>query len=195
MVSTLRQEALSVINALQNSGTAIVPTDTIPGIACNALDEKAVLKIFEIKNRIKTKPYAIFVSGADWILQNCILNKEQQDYVKTILPGAFTIVAKLKNAELAAKLGGLIAPNAIVGIRVPNDPLCLEVSKLFDGFMAATSVNLSGEPPAKNFAEINPLISSKANFICKAEFFNGCSGKPSSIADLTKDTIEVQVRG
>ncbi len=194
MVISLHQQALSVINTLKNSGTAIIPTDTIPGIACNAIDEKAVLKIFEIKNRITTKPYAIFVSGADWIIQNCILNQEQQDYIKAILPGAFTIVAKLKNVELIAKLGNLIAPNAIVGIRVPKNSLCLEISKTFDGFMAATSVNFSGEPPAKNFQDINSKISSKVNFICSQEFFADCSGKPSSIVNLTTDLISVESR-
>jgi L-threonylcarbamoyladenylate synthase len=188
-------EIENFIDKIQSSGTAIIPTDTIPGIACNAFDNDGVLKIFEIKNRVKTKPYAIFTYSTHWIAENCFITKEQLDYITLLLPGAYTIVAKVKSKALIKNLSPLIIKDDIIGIRIPSNEVCLKASKLFtQGLIAATSVNLSGFEPAKDYKSMDSQVINKVDFIFSETFFTNMSGKPSTIIDITEPVLKITQR-
>jgi L-threonylcarbamoyladenylate synthase len=188
-------EIENFIDKIQSSGTAIIPTDTIPGIACNAFDTKGVLKIFEIKNRVKTKPYAIFTHSPHWIAENCIITKEQLDYITPLLPSSYTIVAKVKSKALIKNLSPLIIKDEIIGIRIPSHEVCLKASKLFtQGLIAATSVNLSGFEPATDYKSMDTQVISRVDFIFSEAYFNQMSGKPSTIIDITGSMLKITQR-
>ena len=59
----LNQEVANALEVLQNGGIILYPTDTVWGIGCDASNEKAVAKIYELKKRAETKSMIVLVNG------------------------------------------------------------------------------------------------------------------------------------
>ena len=119
----------------------IYPTDTIYGIGCNALIEKSVAKIREIKNR-PVAPFSVWVPSVKWITDNCEVTKKQEKEHLSLLPGPYTIIAELKNKDCLAK--SVHPTNGSIGVRMPNH----ELGEFFSSLgipIVTTSVNKSGE--------------------------------------------------
>lgn len=149
------------IEVLNNGGVILYPTDTIPGLGCDATNEEAAQKIFEIKNRPAQKSFIVLVSS-DAMLQK---------YVSEIPEIAWDII------DYAEKPTTIIYPNArnlapsimaedgSIGIRMVKFG---EVHRLIHQFgkpLVSTSANLSGEPSPTDLSEINTEISSKVDLI------------------------------
>ena len=179
----------SAIAALKNDGVIIIPTDTLPGIGCNIMSKTACEKIYNIKQRPQHKPLAIFVPNVDWIFENCIVDEKIIDFCHKNLPGAYTLLLKLKDKNFATKMThGGITEN-IIGIRIPDNTFCLEITKQLynkhnnDIILCATSVNLSGMLPAKTVAAVDPQIAKQVDYIENSN--QDGSGRPSTIIDFT----------
>ena len=75
----------------------VYPTDTIYGIGCNAMDDKAVKKIRAIKKRF-FMPYSIIAPSKVWIRENCEVNPVVEQWLEK-LPGQLTLILKLKELK------------------------------------------------------------------------------------------------
>lgn len=126
-------------------------TDTVWGFGCLPDDKAAVEKIYEIKNRDRSKPL-ILMSHA---LQNLLpyvsdVPIEALELMQNTYPGALTVV--LKRSSLCP--AGICAGFDTVGIRVPDHRGFCELAKsLQGGVLATTSANISNEPPCANYEE------------------------------------------
>jgi len=113
----------------------IYPTDTIYGIGCNALNEEAVNKIREIKNRDKEKPLSIIAPSIEWISENFIITLAE---ISKYLPGPYTLLLKKKDPNFM----NYISNNDRIGIRVPDSKFTEKIQE--SGFpFVTTSVNIS----------------------------------------------------
>jgi L-threonylcarbamoyladenylate synthase len=135
LISTNIQAACQILN---NNDLVAIPTETVYGLAANALNEKAVLKIFTLKKRPAYNPLIIHI-GAIEDLDKWAKNIPEKAYLlaKTFWPGPLTLVLEKK----------AIVPNIItagkntVGIRMPNHPVTLSLLKQLNFPLAAPSAN------------------------------------------------------
>lgn len=125
---------------IKQGAVFIYPTDTIYGVGCNALDQKAVEKIRTLKERV-TKPFSIIVPSLQWVRKNCIITAEvEKSFLK--LPGSYTIILKLKRNGVVAK--NVQGEGKTIGIRYPDHWFSSVVEKL--GFpIVTTSANKTGQ--------------------------------------------------
>lgn len=126
---------------LKNGELVAIPTETVYGLAANALDTEAVIKIFEAKNRPTFNP--LIVHCADW--------KMAQQYVKNIPKKAHLLAEKLMPGPLTFLLDRkevipdlVTAGSSKVAIRVPDHPLTLSLLKELSFPLAAPSANPFG---------------------------------------------------
>jgi L-threonylcarbamoyladenylate synthase len=148
----------------------IYPTDTIYGLGCNALDEKAVAKIKEIKSRDKDKPLSIIAPNIEWVITNFRTTEAE---LERYFPGPYTLLLKKRDASFLS----WISINERIGVRVPNQEFCFKIQESGVPFVT-TSVNLTGETPIKSIKEIKPEIKLKVDYIIDIGELNG---KPSTL--------------
>jgi len=128
-------------NILLNDGVIITETDTVPAIICNALSEKAVKKIYNIKQRSSKKPIAIFCSSIEMAEDYLHIDQANANVLKSLCPGPITLILdKLQNNNLAESLN---LNNASIGLRIPNHKFLLTLIKHLEFPLAATSANIS----------------------------------------------------
>ena len=138
------------ISVLRNGGIILYPTDTIWGIGCDATNEKAVERIFQLKNRPDQKALIVLVADEMDVLKH-VANTDLRvfDYVKQS-PRPVTVVY-----EGAIGLAdNLVGKDGSVAIRITDDTFCKHLIKRFRKPIVSTSANVSGEPPARYFSEI-----------------------------------------
>lgn len=147
----------------------IYPTDTIYGIGCNALDKKAVKKIWDIKKRDGDKPLSIIAPSFDWIKKHCIVDFD----IKKYLPGPYTLILKKKDPSFLKH----VSKTDSLGVRIPACKFSEKVKKAGVPFIT-TSVNLSGEPFAVKIKDVVKEIKNKVDRIIDNGELNG---KPSTL--------------
>ena len=126
---------------LQAGELVAIPTETVYGLAANALNEDAVLKIFQVKNRPAFNPLIIHCSS--WEKAGLYV-KEVPDkaivLARAFTPGPLTFLLK-KNTIISDLV---TAGSDRVAVRIPNHPLTLRLLELLDFPLAAPSANPFG---------------------------------------------------
>lgn len=158
----------------------IHPTDTIYGLGCNALDEKAIKAIRNLKDRQET-PFSVWAPSKEWIRVNCDLGDDGEEWLDK-LPGPYTLVLKLKNKKAIAT--NVNPGNGTVGVRIPNHWFSKVIEK-FDLPIVTTSANRTGKSFMTSIENIDPEIKRGVRFLIYEE---EKKGRPSQIVDLAKGT-------
>ena len=144
---TFENAMLKATNIIKKGGIVVVPTDTSYGLAANAMDEKAVEKVFHVKKRDRRKTISIFVDSIGSIEKFFTLDDTAYKLI-SLLPERLTLILKAKTPEIFPK--GIINERGGVGIRLPPSIYPVKLVKLSGTFLTATSANLSGRPPIYN---------------------------------------------
>lgn len=176
----MKEEIQKAIEVLKAGGIILYPTDTIWGLGCDATNESAVAKIFEIKQRSDAKSLITIVSS-DGMLQRYV--KEVPDLAWDIMDLATkptTII--YDTAKNIAK--NAIAKDGSIGIRLIKEGFANQLVHKFNKPIISTSANISGEPTPNSFNEINEVIKNKTNFVVNPKFDKGIR-EPSSIMKLS----------
>lgn len=184
-------EALrEAVLVLESGGVVIYPTDTLYGIGGNALDEKAIKKVFEIKDRPLSKPLPMIIRNIKWAKELAYVGKKNESRLEKIWPGRVTAV--LQKREIVPDI--LTSGHKTVGMRVPNYPLIDELLKLFGYPIVSTSANISGE---EGTGDINQIIESFSgrSFMKQPDLILDAGilpkSEPSAILDLTGDKPKI----
>ena len=177
------QEAVKV---LREGGVILYPTDTVWGIGCDATNEKAVARVFEIKRRSEAKSLVLLACDLDMVAK----------HVKEIPSIAIDLV-EVNDAPMTIIYPGAqyLAPNAVaedgsVGIRIPlveDNPagaFCKELVYRLRRPLVSTSANISGEPTPASFAEISEEIKGAVDYVVPKPFGAGATGRSSQIIKL-----------
>jgi L-threonylcarbamoyladenylate synthase len=157
----LKEEVLHTKQALLNKQVILYPTDTVWGIGCDATDNKAVEKIYQIKQREESKSLIILVDSFEMLSR---FVKEIPDTAKEELSKAqrpTTII--YKNPIGLAK--NCIASDNTIAIRIVQNDFCIQLIKEFDKPIVSTSANISGEPTPTSFSEISTSILDSVDYI------------------------------
>lgn len=177
------EDIKNALKVLLDGGTILYPTDTIWGIGCDATNEKAVKKVYNIKNRIDTKSMLILIDKfsriKDYVIQipkiiSGILESENKP-LTIIYPGAKNLAANLINVD------------GSIGIRIVNDEFCNKLISKFKKPIVSTSANISGNPAPKNFCEILPDITKKIDYVVKWRQDDNNQYDPSKIIKVNEN--------
>ena len=165
---------------LRNDGVIAFVTDTVWGLGCLPNREKAVKKIYEIKQREAKKPLILMSYDTyplfDYIEQP--VEKEAQRLIKKYFPGALTLVVEKSENTPDYMTSGL----PTVGIRVPDNETFANICKNIDGHvLATTSANISGEPPALSYDEAVEYIGAKVDLVIE-DYGCNAGGRASTVA-------------
>ena len=159
-----------LIELIKSGAVFIYPTDTVYGIGCNALDEKAVERIREVKGRDFNKPMSVIAPSKQWIHENLVDDKSMVD---KYLPGRYTLILRKKCRDFLNH----VASGDTLGVRIPAHWFTVLISKTGVSFIT-TSANLSGEGAALELTDIPRYLFNKVDVIINdGKLF----GKPSSL--------------
>ncbi|NML22533.1 threonylcarbamoyl-AMP synthase [Pseudoflavitalea sp. G-6-1-2] len=175
------------LETLHSGGVILYPTDTVWGIGCDATNNEAVKKIYEIKNRPGSKSMIVlladerdllqYVAAADLAIFDYLDNVQKPTTV--IYDGAIGLAESLVNED------GSIA------IRIVKEDFCRHLIKRFRKPIVSTSANLSGEPTAPSFAAISPAVVSKMDYVVKYRQNDITPTVPSSVVRWNNGEITV----
>ena len=130
------QKAAQIIN---KGGIVIFPTDTVYGIGCDPYNQKAVLSLYKIKKREKTKPLPVIGYSKKELEKIAEFNDKAEKIAEMFWPGAITLILKVKDENIKKSLG----LGKKIAVRVPNNQCVLSLLKKCK-FLVATSANISG---------------------------------------------------
>lgn len=181
------------LNILRKGGLAIVPSDTVYGLAVDAANFQAVNKLQEFKNRPPGKAISVFVNSIEKAEEIVYINKKQEKIVKKLSPGPFTFILSSKqvlNKDLESEKKNL-------GIRLPKFNFINQLTKTFKKPITATSANLSGKPPHYSIQTLlKTLPEKKKKFLdLIVDFGKLPRNKPSTVVDLTSENIKIVRQG
>ena len=129
-------------SAISDGAVIVFPTDTVYGLGCNPYNHDAVLSLYEIKKREKTKPFPVIGYSKEELEKIAEFNTLEEKIAETFWPGAITLILKVKDKEIqkSLSLGEKIA------VRVPNNKCALALLKECK-LLVGTSANVSGDRP------------------------------------------------
>lgn len=147
---------------LRRGGLVAVPTETVYGLAGNALDREAVAQIYEVKGRPEVKPLSIMVPGESAMDAYCEdVPPQARLLARKFWPGPLTIV--LRSGPLIPQI--VRAGGGTVGLRCPDHPLTLELLRQCGIPLAAPSANLSGAPSPKTAGDVLAYFDGKIDAV------------------------------
>lgn len=178
-------EAIAVLNF---GGTIVYPTDTIYGLGGNALNLRAVEKIFRIKKRNPSKSLPIIAKNMIWVNELVHIKPKHAEVLKKAWPGKVTVVLPKKN----------IIPDMVtaggngVGIRIPDYQFTDRLLGKFGYPITATSANVSG---LEGTGDIDHIIEMFNNSLWKPDLIIDVGvlpkSGPSMVLDLTGDKPKI----
>lgn len=183
----MQKEIESSIEVIKSGGVIAYPTDTIWGLGCDPTDEKAVQKIIEVKERPASKSFVIIVASIEQLYKYFKDLPEMAYELIELTETPLTLV--LDDAKNLAK--SVIAEDGSVAVRVVKSGFAHELCKKLKSGLVSTSINKSGQPAAKTFADIPSDILASLDYTVNLPAEKG-TGKASSIIRLKADG-QVQV--
>ena len=165
---------------LRGGGLVAVPTETVYGLAGNALDGNAVRRIYEVKGRPEAKALSVMVADERAMERWCVgVPKAAHALAARFWPGPLTIVLRAGGAIPAITLAG----GSTVGLRCPDSALTLALLREADLPLAAPSANPSGAPSPKTADEVLAYFDGKIDAVLDG---GRCGiGRESTIIDLS----------
>ena len=180
----------AAIAALAEGELAIVPTDTVYGIAADALNETAVRKLYAAKGKDETAPLQLLFSPnemrvdrfAEW-------TEPAKRLVAALGPGGWTIIVPAARGWESAALAG----GRTVGVRTPNAPAVWDLTRGLGRPLAASSANRHGSPSPKTCAEAVASIGEH----CRVALDAGptLAGLDSTVIDCSKSPVRILREG
>jgi tRNA threonylcarbamoyl adenosine modification protein (Sua5/YciO/YrdC/YwlC family) len=171
-----------LVRALRAGESAVLPTDTVYGLACAADLEDACERTLALKGRDLSKPTSILGASLSIVFTRVLADLRGRPVVqaKRLLPGPVTVIVPNPSGIFPWLCGD---DRSRIGVRVPE--LLPRVGRAIDRVrvVAATSANLAGQPDPVTIGEVPDTILSQVSVAIDAG--RAPAGKPSTVVDLT----------
>lgn len=171
------QDIDTCLQVLHAGGLILYPTDTVWGIGCDATNEAAVAKVYELKKRSDQKALIVlvpdereilkYVSGPDLRLFDYL--QEQVKPTTVVYDGAIGLA------------DNLVSEDGSIAIRICEEPFCKHLLKRFRKPIVSTSANISGQPAAPHFKEINEEIKQGVDYMVRYRQEDTTPASPSKL--------------
>lgn len=180
-----KEDLEAALRVLRSGGVIVYPTDTVWGIGCDATNEEAVRRIYELKQREDSKSMLVLLDSAaklDYYVDvpeaaEILLDAQSQQ------PKPMTII--YPNARHLAP--NLVAEDGSIGIRITNEPFSKALCAQLKRPIVSTSANISGEPTPRFFREISDQILDNTQYVCLFRREDETPHEPSSIIKINAD--------
>ena len=176
---------------LENDGVLVLPMGTNWAFACSASSHKALDKIRSLKPKhIKERPFSLVC--ADMAMASSVGNIDNHlyRYLKKAWPGPFTVIVD-RNRTLPKQIKD---KRPVVGIRIPNEKITLEIINYFGKPLAVSSLPVEdGQAPLKMGYEIEDQFGHAVDLI--VDMGEELSGEESTVIDATDGSIEIVRQG
>ena len=176
-----QNEVERTVSTLKKGGTILYPTDTIWGLGCDALNGKAVQRIFVVKQRPENKSLILLVDSEEMLANYVeyipsITHDLLQQYTRPL-----TIIYPRASKRLPKEV---VAADNSIAIRIVKHSFCQDIIKQLGSPIVSTSANISGEPSPALFAHINQKIKDGVDYVVGIEQNEFNSGMASTIIKL-----------
>lgn len=173
---------------MKQGGVILYPTDTIWGIGCDATNEEAVKRVYDIKQRNDHKSMLVLIDNPDKL----------QTYVQDVPEIAWDLI-DLAEKPLTIIFDGaknlasnLVAEDGSIGIRITGETFSKELCRQFRKPIVSTSANISGRPSPQTFREIEETIVRAVDYVVNFRQKENKKFAPSGIVKLARNgTIQV----
>src|SRR5687767_3034929 len=172
---------MRAVDVLKSGGVVAYPTDTFYGLAVDPRNPVAVGRLFALKGRDASKPSPLIACSLDQAELAVVFGVPSRALASAFWPGPLSIVLPARSLICVEVLGG----GTTAAVRVPADDIARRLAEELGFCITATSANLSGSPPARSVAEIDPVVRAGVGYVVDAGTAPG--GEPSTIVDLTTD--------
>jgi len=184
----MKEEIFQCLEVVKRGGIILYPTDTVWGIGCDATNEEAVKKIYDLKKRADNKSMLVLVDSMDLVFGYATKIPDIAQQLVELTDKPLTIIYP-SSRGLASNLTG---ENGSIGIRVCADLFSKELIKKMRRPLVSTSANISGEPTPAIFDEIADEIKNGVDYVVKHRQSDKTKASPSSIIKFTeKGEIEI----
>lgn len=176
----MNDEIQNALKVLQAGGVILYPTDTIWGIGCDATNEAAVKKVYDIKKRSDAKSMLVLISPVG-LLNSYVVEVPDLawDLVELADKPLTIIYPEAKNLA-----PNLLAADKSIGIRVTNEDFSKKLCERFRKPIVSTSANVSGSLSPRCFADISEEIKQGVDYVVNYRQAEVADTKASSIIKL-----------
>jgi len=169
-------------SVIQKGGLVAFPTETVYGLGANALDSKAVAKIFKVKRRPMDNPLIVHIAKFEELDKLVkIIPSKAKLLIKKFWPGPLTLVF-LKKKDVPKEV---TAGSKTIAIRMPANKFALELIRSAGVPIAAPSANLAGKPSSTTATHVMGDFNGKIDLIIDGGQTD--IGVESTVLDLTEN--------
>jgi L-threonylcarbamoyladenylate synthase len=168
------------VAAIRRGDLVVYPTETVYGLAADALEADAVERVFEAKRRPREKPVSMALPDVAATEEYTHVSDRERAFCEAFLPGPVTVL--LERTDRVPDV--LVAGRDRVGIRVPDHDLSRDLARRC-GPITATSANRSGRPSARRPEEIAAEVRERATVLDGGE----TPGGESTVVDVARGEI------
>ena len=177
-----------VVEVLKNGGVVVYPTDTNYGIGCDIMNKKAIERIYQLKQRDKSKPFSFICSGLKNISYYAKVSNYAYKTMRRLLPGPYTFI--LEGSKLVPKI--MLTKRKTAGIRVPDNNICLTLVEELGNPIINTSATMPDGNILNDASLIHDVFKNRIDVVVDGSIV---PGKPSSVISLIHDEPEVLREG
>ena len=177
-----------IVAILKKGGIVVYPTDTYYGIGCDIMNKRAIEKIYQLKQRNKSKPFSFICSGLKNIRNYAKVSNYAYKTMKRLLPGPYTFI--LEGSRLVPKI--MLTKRKTAGIRVPDNPICLALVNELENPLLTTSATKPDGTIFHDASLIHDFFGKRVEAVIDGSIV---PGQPSSVISLIDDIPEVIRKG
>ena len=174
---------------LRKGGVAIIPTDTVYGLACGISDAKAIKRIYELKDMDPKKPLAILVNDMTTVGRYARgVTTPYYRLLKRVLPGPYTFIFEA-SAEVPKIM---LRKRRTIGIRMPDHPITLALLAELEEPLLTTSVRTPDDHWVIEPVEVESTLDHKVDVVVDG---GPLVATPSTVVDLSGPVPELVRKG
>jgi L-threonylcarbamoyladenylate synthase len=175
-------DAQRLEECLAAGGVAVFPADTVYGLCCDPLNERAVRRLYELKGRPAERPAAVMFFALASLLQALPdLARRERAAVQVLLPGPATLLLPNRGNRYPLACGPGESGVGSLGLRVPAWSPVLAALGAVEMPVLQSSANLSGEPDARRLLDVPAPIRAAADLVLDG---GELPGTASTVIDL-----------
>lgn len=171
----------AAVAAIRRGDLVVYPTETVYGLAADALDPEAVERVYAAKRRPRENPVSLAVPEVDAVAEYAEPSETEWAFCRRFLPGPVTVL--LERTDRVPDV--LVAGRDRVGVRVPDHDLARDLARRA-GPITATSANRSGRPSATSVADLDGAVRDAVAVVLDG---GETPGTESTVVDISRGEI------
>jgi tRNA threonylcarbamoyl adenosine modification protein (Sua5/YciO/YrdC/YwlC family) len=177
-----------VVEVIKDGGLIAYPTDTIYGIGCDIFNKSSIEKVYQIKKMPRYKPLSFICADLKDISRYAQVSNTAYKVMKRLIPGPYTFI--LAATRVVPKI--MLTRRRTVGIRVPDNRICLSIVEELGNPIISTSASVTEDELMSDPLDIETKFGHSLALVIDGGVL---VSEPSSMIDLTETSPRVVREG